>query len=104
MNKLTVDGMVWGYAYMLTDSRLSVEERDTFLVHAIRMFYTDQNKKKIKTENFEGYVRMTNPCALVGTHIGREYTGEMESNHLDHKATLKVIVSDQTSRPETSRN
>jgi hypothetical protein len=102
MNTINIEqnyGNRWGYAFLITDTRLNEEEREYLLREAVFCFLEKQKTRKVKGERFEG--RMSNPkkVGVLGSFIGYRFKAEIEGDF--GKAKLEFLIADH---PDHSLN
>ena len=80
----------WRFAYLLTDTRLTIEQRDTVALEAIKMYHARGKKREIKGDTYEGEVRDTGKSGVMGTYCGQVFEAELETDF--GKANIRFIV------------
>lgn len=85
----------YGLAFLLTDSRLSDEEKDYLFGSAIKLYLTDKKNTKIKTDTLEGRVHRSKLFTMLGNFSGPQYEAEVDSKDVG-TVKLSFIVSELT--------
>ena len=82
----------WGIVYLVTDSRLSFEERMLLTITAISMYRRHQKMKKIKTDTYEGYIETAGEHQMLGSLSSQHFSARLETDH--GKARLEFLVAE----------
>ena len=88
-----MEGYIWGITFLETSTRISGKARKGLLISATRMFYEDENERRVKCDEFEGVLVNTRKYGLVGEYGGIRFRAEIETD--SGKETLSFLVSEQ---------
>jgi len=97
VEKLIATGWRWGVtgsAFLDTDSRMSCEDRTNLVAEATILYLTEQNEKRLDSENYEGELYYTGKHERLESISGPCYVAELDTNF--GKAKLKFIVDERT--------
>ncbi len=88
-----------GYIFLKTDNRIPLETRLYLASNAVLMNVSEEKRKKIKTDDFEGIIYTKGKYGCIGCFAGKIYHAEVDIDSSDGvsdgKATLSFIVSSQ---------
>ena len=86
----------WGTTFLLTDSRLSEEERFYLADEATKMYLNEQEERKIQDEAYEifGRLYLKKKCIFLGTYCGPQFDAKITTRH--GKSRLSFLVSEHT--------
>ena len=82
----------WGIVYLVTDSRLSFEERRLLTITAISMYKKHQKMRTLKTDTYEGYIETAGEHQMLGSFGGQRFSTRLETDH--GKARLEFLVAE----------
>ena len=85
--------MQWGWVYLVSDTRLSEEERKSLMIEAIRMYQTGKERKKVRGERYEGVISTSGRHELIGTFDGQHFDAELDTDH--GKSKLSFLVAEK---------
>ncbi|MBI2631752.1 hypothetical protein HYW75_02005 [Candidatus Pacearchaeota archaeon] len=94
MPEFEVDGRRWYCTYLESDTRMPSLDRIKLVTIATLMYICGIDEKKIETENYEGTLRKTKDCDIVGSIIGPEFKAELQTYRGNTR--LRFIVSEVT--------
>jgi len=79
---------------MVTDLRLSRQEREHILLEAIKMYVKGDEEQKVKGKTYEGKM-WKGEHGLMGTFSGQKFTAELDTN--DGTAKLAFLIAEYLS-------
>jgi hypothetical protein len=96
-NRRIVDGRMWSWVYLSSDSSLTDADRDTIALEAIRMDNRGTRRKSIKGENFEGHM-VRRERGLLGSFSGTEYRADIETDDGEMRISLLMSKGQRSGR------
>jgi hypothetical protein len=91
-----------GVTYLVTDSRLSEEDRESLEIEATLMYLDGVEEKVVSGDGFKGVLSNTRKYQVLGTFGGIQFDAELYTIY--GKSNLSFIVSEQTFGPGPSSN
>lgn len=82
----------WGYAFLKSDTKLSLSARFDLLKEAISMYFDNETTKIIERENYGGTLKMKGYASL-GSFGGVRFEGNFNTEK--GKANLDFLISEQ---------
>lgn len=96
------DGYKWGITFAVTDTRLSWEERSMLITEATQMYLTEEKKRDVKSESYEGQIWTNNKYYSLGSYGGQLFSAVVDTNQ--GTAKLEFLVCELTRAFDYSRN
>ncbi len=91
---LEFHGLRWGITYLVTDGRLTEENRRYLLGEATEMYLRNEEKREIKTDSLEGRIFTEGKCWSIGGCSGQQFDAEVEAGF--GRARIRVLVQERT--------
>lgn len=81
-----VNGIRWGFCFLLSDTKLSYDDRLALIRHAAEMHFGEEKERVLQTNAFWGRIFTQGRETLVGSFGGREYGTDLHT----HKGKVEV--------------
>lgn len=88
-----IDTLRWGYVFYTIATNISFEERLGIVATAIKMYYSKEDRKKIKGDSYEGVLSTEGKRGLLGSFAGQVFKAEIETSK--GKQDLSFLVTEK---------
>lgn len=89
----TIDYGRWGITYLVTDSSLSMQDREELLMYATVMYLNRDKIKEVKGDNYEGVLETEGEHQMLGNFGGQRFSARLETNH--GKSRVDFLVTER---------
>ena len=103
MYDFTRHGIRWGYTFLITDSRLSEEQRYDLMYRATEMYLKEEPRQDFHDETleYEGSIHTKSEYQCIGGMNGQRFDADVDVHELG-KVSVRFLVSEQTIGSRTS--
>ena len=93
---LTYEGVRWGFAFIKTDGRLTLDQKDYLVEEAVSMYLEDVERKIIINDDFEGIIYTEGKKVNLGSIVGQMFDAKIDAN--DGKAHISFVINEMSRR------
>src|SRR5215475_2764686 len=91
-----MNGLRWGFTFLMGTSLLTDEEKLDLISKATLLYLNGEERTEVSGAGYEGVLYTNHEWKVIGGLSGQQFDAILETNADEEKLRLRFLVSEQT--------